>query len=434
MESHLDKGADGRDLPMTTAHAPRIGFVGSMNAMPMAYALKFRRDGYDVRYVVEAAADNHLMRPEHQYAQEVSYPYPPWVVEIPWRNDLPRQAFAPWTHRRAIEAMSDRDIVLLNDSALALGAWMPQRALCVALSSGADVDVFCRWEMAWALAASVRRKWLWPVRLGLEAMRTAWHRKGLARCEVVSYFPQGLNPAGDAVLEELGRRGHPPRRVERYDVNFAAAGVRRIPLPRRSLSKILVPVRMNLRPPPGGEFEYKGNDLILRALARYRRRQSEIEVHLFEKGLPADIALARQLCRELSLEANVVWHRPVPLPQLLALYADSDLVFDQVGRHWMGAIGCYALYMGRPLIANARLDVFGRLWGTETPILDACTEDEIYDHLVRCEDRDLRERLAEEGHAFAARHLDTEGVYTRLRAAVEEIWAQRSRPDGGVAR
>ncbi len=419
---------------MTTAHAPRIGFVGSMNAMPMAYALKFRRDGYDVRYVVEAAADNHLMRPEHQYAQEVSYPYPPWVVEIPWRNDLPRQAFAPWTHRRAIEAMSDRDIVLLNDSALALGAWMPQRALCVALSSGADVDVFCRWEMAWALAASVRRKWLWPVRLGLEAMRTAWHRKGLARCEVVSYFPQGLNPAGDAVLEELGRRGHPPRRVERYDVNFAAAGVRRIPLPRRSLSKILVPVRMNLRPPPGGEFEYKGNDLILRALARYRRRQSEIEVHLFEKGLPADIALARQLCRELSLEANVVWHRPVPLPQLLALYADSDLVFDQVGRHWMGAIGCYALYMGRPLIANARLDVFGRLWGTETPILDACTEDEIYDHLVRCEDRDLRERLAEEGHAFAARHLDTEGVYTRLRAAVEEIWAQRSRPDGGVAR
>lgn len=396
-----------------------------MNAMPMAYALKFVRDGYDVRYVVDAPAGDTLMRPEFHFPSEVAHPYPDWILELPWSNTLLNHATAPWSHRAGLQAMSDRDIVFLNDASLALGAWLPRTAMCVALSSGSDVDLYTRWPLAFSLASRTRRRWLYPVRLALELMRTALQRNGLDRCEVICYFPRGLNPVGDAVVARQIRRGKARHVVERYDVNFAATGVWREPLHDRPLSEIVVPVRFNMRPPPGNEFEYKGNDRILRALAAFSRRQPALRVHLFEKGDPEDLRLARQMVRELGLEPHVIWHKTMPLRDLLQLFAASDLVFDQVGSHWMGAIGCYALYMGRPVIANARLEVFGRLWGDEIPILDACTEETILQHLIRCEDLEFRRRIAEQGHGFAVRHLDTESAYRRLAAATVRQWHAR---------
>lgn len=405
-----------------TSRLPRIGFIGCMNAMPMGYALKFLRDGHDVRFVVETDSDNLLMRPEHQYAKEVHYPYPSWIREIRWKNDLLHYATLPWSNREVVKVMADRDVVILNDYGFALAPHMPKGALCVALSSGADLDILCRWEMARRFAASVRRKWLYPLRLGLELWRTHLQRRGLASCEIVSYFPRGLNPLGDEVIDERLQSPHPPQLIERYDANFAAVGVRRVPIPRRPLRRILAPVRFNLSPPEGGEIEYKGNDLILQALARYRQRNPAVELHFFEKGPPADLALARRMCRELGIESAVTWHQPTNLPGLLAQYEDADIVFDQVGSHWMGGVGFYALYMGRPVIANARLDVFGRLWGTDIPILNATTPDEIVAHLVRCEDIAFRESVAEASHVFARDHLDAEDVYQRLSMAILERW------------
>jgi glycosyltransferase involved in cell wall biosynthesis len=389
---------------------PRIGFVGSMNAMPMAYALKFRRDGHDVRYVVEAECENHLMRPEHHYASEIPYPYPPWVLEIPWVGTLVRYTTLPWSNRDAVRAMADRDIVFLNDYGIALAPWMSRKALRVALSSGADIDLLCRWEVARTFASGRPRKWLDPARFPLQLWRTYLQRRGLKRA------------------------GGLPRLVERFDVNFDAAGVRRLPLVRRPLRKVLVPVRFKLVFPKAGAIEYKGNDLILCALARYRQRQPQLEIHVFEKGDDADLALARQLCRDLGLENCVMWHKTMPLARLMELYADCDICFDQVGSHWMGAVGCYALYMGRPLIANARPDVFDRIWGPDPPILNAKTVDEIHAQLVRCEDFAFRERIAERGHAFARAHLDTEAVYQRLRSTTLELWSDGERDLPATAR
>lgn len=410
---------------MTARALPKIGFIGSMNAMPMAYALKFKREGYDVRYVVEAPEHDHLMRPEFHFAADVSYPYPDWIVEIPWGNDLVRHATAPWSNPAGVAAMADRDIVFLNDASIALAPALPKSTLCVALSSGSDIDLFGRWSMAFTLASRIRRKHLYPVRLALESLRVLWQRRGLKRCGGISYFPRGLNPAGDEVVDELRRGPRRPFLVERFDVNFESAGVPRVPLPRRPLTKILVPVRFNMNPPAGGQFEYKGNDIILRGLAVYARENPSIEIHLVAKGPPEDLAAARRMCGELGIDTQVTWHEPMPLPELFQLFAASDVVFDQVGHHWMGAIGCYALYMGRPLIANARLDIFGRLWGGETPILQATTETEIVQHLRRCEDQAERQRVADAGQVFAEQHLDTEAVYLKLRDAATDAWVRQ---------
>lgn len=415
----------------SASRLPRIGFLGSMNAMPMTYALKFRRDGFDVRYVVEAGRDNFLMRPEYQFRQQVSYPYPDWIREIPWPNNLRHHATLPYSNRAAVEAMRDRDVIFLNDYAMALAPWMPRQAVLVALSSGADIDVWCQWGLAFRRARSGPRKWAYPLRLPLELWRTRLQRRGLQRCRTICYFPRGLNPIGDRLISELCGPDAAQRTIERYDMDFIAAGARRAPLPRRELSTVLVPVRFHMLPMPGNEGEHKGNDKILRALARYHQRRPPVRFHLFDKGPKQDLERAHRLCHELGLDDCVVWHQPVTLSQLLDMYEQADVCIDQVGNHWMGAIGFHALYMGRPLIANARPDVFAREWGPRTPILQATTEDEIVDHLIRCEDLGFRERIALEGHRFAVEHLDAEGVYQRIRSSITRDWcgSGRGSPD-----
>ena len=205
-------------------YLPKIGFLGSMNAMPMAYALKFRRDGFDVRYGVEALPTDVLMRPEHHYAGDIPHPYPDWIIEHPVAYSLVNHAFAPWAYRAFLVAMADRDIVFLNDWALALAPHLPSHITCVALASGSDIDVYCHTETPRRQAQQTRRRWLKPVRHALESLLVWRQRRGLARCDLICYFPPGLNPAGDALVAEAIAARPGLQVVHRYDANFAAAG------------------------------------------------------------------------------------------------------------------------------------------------------------------------------------------------------------------
>lgn len=400
------------DIPL-----PRIGFIGSVNAMPMGYALKFIRDGFDVKYVVDAPRENLLNRPEHHFPRQIPYPYPSWVREHKVRKTLLFRSL-PFRDTSLIRSeMRDCDVIFLNDYGLALAPFLHSGARLIALSSGGDVDVLCDYAYAHEVAGIARGSLRYPLVLGLELLRTFWQRQGLFRCEGICYFPPGLNRKGDRIVAEAAMRSG-AWFVPRYDVNFDAANIG-YSLPRNGLlRKILIPVRINIDPDPSYAFEYKGNDVIIKALGIYRQRNPGIEVHMVRKGRPRDLEIASALVRECGLEANVVWHDEMPLAELLALYKGCDVCFDQVGSHWMGAVGCYALYSGRPLIANARLDVFSPLWGADVPILNAVSAEQIVEHLVSCEDYDFRKALAIRGHEFALRHLDNEATYARIKSRI----------------
>jgi len=67
-----------------------------------------------------------------------------------------------------------------------------------------------------------------------------------------------------------------------------------------------------------------------------------IKVHFVEKGEDLHYAKERELCKKLGLENVVIWHKEMPFKDLLALYRDSDICFDQLGDHWIAGIGGYA--------------------------------------------------------------------------------------------
>jgi hypothetical protein len=109
----------------------------------------------------------------------------------------------------------------------------------------------------------------------------------------------------------------------------------------------------------------------------------------------------------------------------LDYYEQSDILFDQVGSHWLGGVGMYAAYMGKPLIANARLDVFGDVWGDDVPILDASSVDDIFRHLVNCQNYEYRKQVGEASHLFMKEKLDGKRVCEKYKSEILELYAKK---------
>ncbi|MDP4299855.1 glycosyltransferase family protein [Leptothrix discophora] len=396
---------------MNSIKNTRIGFLGSINAMPMAYALRFHRDGFDVKYVVDALKNDTLNRPEHQFSREISYPYPPWIIESPVDYRLATHAFAETSYTEAARHMADRDVIFLNHYGLALSNKLPRSAKLIALSSGSDIDVHCNKAAIWPNSFDIRRKWLQPLALALNHIRTHKQRRGLSQATCISYFPQGLNSIGDNIVAEFLHKNKNTKFIPRFDVDFESTGIRFSAKKFQRVRKIIIPVRLNINPSPGSSFEYKGNDLIIEALAMYSKHNPEATFHLTSKGPAKDLSFAQELCRKLGIESRVNWLKPMPLPDLLEEYYSSDICIDQVGSHWMGAIGAYALYSGTPLIANWRPEVFAKEWGSDVPIMQATTAEQIYSHLIACDDPDFRRGLSVKSHDFAKKFLSAEIAY-----------------------
>lgn len=392
----------------------KIGFLGGVNAMSMAYALRFIRDGFDVKYVVDAMSGDYLNRPEFQYSKDVAYPYPDWIIEEPVSYRLGVHAHAQKYYANAVLHMQDRNVIFLNHYGLAVADKLPRHAHLIALSSGSDIDVYCNIKAIWPNAFAIRRKWLWPASLVMNILRTFRQKKGLRRVSSIVYFPPGLNVVGDEIIKNELRIRPDVAFIPRFDVDFNSTGTRFVPVRSGGLKKILVPVRFNMSPNSGNYFEYKGNDIIIEALGRYAKVNNEVQIFLVNKGPQEDLARARQLCHVHGISEQVVWLDQMPLMNLLSYYYESDVCIDQVGSHWMGAVGAYALFCGVPLIANWRPDVFGRMWGKDAPIMQAKSVEEIYDHLIKCENFSFREELSLRGHKFANDFLSAEATYKKF--------------------
>lgn len=72
---------DGDESAITLDRQHVVAFLGSMNAMPMAYAHALKKLGYSCLYFVDVPRRVPLCRPEN-FFPDISYPYPHWIQEI----------------------------------------------------------------------------------------------------------------------------------------------------------------------------------------------------------------------------------------------------------------------------------------------------------------------------------------------------------------
>ena len=372
-----------------------IVFFGTMNAMPMMYARELVKVGQRVVYFVDVGPDDVLSRPENHFPT-INYPYPDWIVECVIPSPL-LVSFFPglvmrWMLTRAGLDSAGRGIkaVFASGNFVSLLPRFDRRVQRFFLSFGSDLDVWCNRQKIADLQEGVRHRWKLlscmprAVSKFLVAHVIEQGRAAAGVADAVIFFPRGMSPAGDEVINELQSEG--VKYVTRYDVSFEPLLPARREFKRGGSPLVVFSgVRFLFESmSPANQDEYKGNDLIIRGLALYCKRNADIRIHFVEKG--PDVEAAKQLCARVGIADKVVWHPEMPFRELLKLYESSDICFDQVGKHWVGAIGVYALYLGKPLIANARNLSFLR----NAPIFDASTPEEIFQQMVRLESEALR--------------------------------------------
>lgn len=398
-----------------------VVFLGTMNAMPMMYALELKKRGYEVIYFVDISRSNTLSRPENHFPS-ISYPYPYWIIEC----ILPSEILVPLFpkifalfYKKWVERITGKKATcfILSGLFASIAPYLPRAVKKIGLPHGSDMDSWANIEDVDTLIKNYKNSSKFKhlpnfVAAAMIKKIVRAQYTGYEKTEAIVYFPANFNSSGDKILEKLTHHG--VAHVPRYDISFEPL----IGQPRsfkNSNKKIQIfsGVRFLFENFPDGNSDYnKGNDKIIAGIAKYFQRNENIHVHFVEKGV--DVIPAKRMCHCLGIENVVTWHKEMPFKKLLKLYENSDVCFDQVGTHWIGAVGAYALYLGKPLIANSGPAVTSGVWPVNNPICSAATSDEVFEWLIKLEDLGLRERISTDSKIFVEAYMGPNKVLSAL--------------------
>ncbi len=339
-------------LVLRDRHHMRIGFFGNTNNYPFMLAVGLRRRGHDVQFIVDQA--DPLYRPEYRYPK-AALGRSDWLIDV---SPVRFRDFAYPSRRiaHAVRRLRSCDAVILNQYGPALLPAIRRPAL--ALLTGSDLEVFANrstirsfWSNRAHSGNPVRKAFLY---FALTRLVHA-QREGIRMCGAIRFFPKGIAPTGDALLEELGVDSENRLYLPMTDISAIAA----TPPPMNDPPRIVCVARLNWKKPmrPGAtELDYKGTDTMIRGLAQFRSETGiPIEINLVRKGW--DVLDTEEMVRKEGLEELVVWHEEMSQIRLFELVRDCDVVIEQLGKSLPGSGAVDALALGRPVIANWRRDI-----------------------------------------------------------------------------
>lgn len=403
-------------------NAGSIVFIGTANAMPMMYAIELKKKGFDVVYFVDCPVGSLLNRPENHFP-DLNYPYPPWIIEV----NLKTQMLIPFfkvlsslffKFKLISLNIKKPQVYFLNGFFITLAPFLKTSTnKVISLSHGSDIDSWADTSESNKLNSTFINysffKFL-PAFLSRKLISYVIFKQffGLSVSDKVIYFPKGFNENGDRVIKKLSN--YKVSVFGRYDVSFEPLKYQSREY-KENTDKLVIfsGVRFLYESfSEGNEGYSKGNDLIIKGLGLFYKKHKNIEVHFVEKG--PDVDKAKKLCEENGLTEVVIWHKEMQFLSLLDIYSKSDICFDQVGQHWVGAIGCYALWLGKPLIANIQLPVKEGVWPIDNPILNASDEQDIYNSLMVLSDNEVRRVVSMRSKIFAEKYLGPNKVINEI--------------------
>jgi len=367
----------------------RVAFYGNIanNFFQLARSVRERSD-IDAHLFLDAVdrRDEVTMRPEND-DPSLRDAYPDWIhtgsyftalsVAMPWRSPL-------------VKEFQDFDLVVVSGigPAIAQFAGRPWGFFV----TGADLTMipfplrfFSRWRTARG-------------RLAMLGMGT-WQRRGIRRADEI--WGQLFSPFQIA----LERLDVDSGRVSKtyLPVIFDATGYARSAnssedlLDREILSAlersdfvVFHPSRIMMDDSQRAREigQWKGNDVLVRGFAEFVESgiASAPLLVIPVRDASLDMGRARALVEDLGIEASVLWARP-PRPsgftrhELTALYSAANVVADDFGIGWFGAVVLEALSLGRPVLSHLDEAVMQELYPWH-PVLDAATPSEVAERLT----------------------------------------------------
>ena len=159
----------------------------------------------------------------------------------------------------------------------------------------------------------------------------------------------------------------------------------------------------------------KNNDRFVRAFARYVKIGGDAGLLMLERG--PDLEPARQLCANLDIDSHVRWLPEVSQSKLIELFAQVDVVVDQFGKEGYplpGGIGREAMACGKPVMFDLDVEGNRRFYSEPPPLLNCCTEEEIYQQIVCAMDAGYRRRIGEAARAWMVQNHSPEVIIPNL--------------------
>lgn len=383
-----------------------IGIFGNTNNYPYLLAKGMRALGIGVHLVINRR--ERLHRPENCDPQ-LAGAYPDWILDASDLHEEDYLALSPRLSALVNFLSAGIDAVVLNDIGPSLYRVIERPA--VVLLTGSDLLYSANYESAAARRAS------WDPAFARSAGGRMWERAwtsfvtrqrdGILAARAVSYAPPGMIPEGDALLGSIGVA--PAQRFFIYMADLH--GIAPAPLPEEPSLRILNGARLT-----GGwtlksglySQDDKRPDILLRGFKGYaERRRGGARLHLFAKG--DHVSEIKKMVRALGLSKRVEWCAEIDLAGFRNAMAGAHIVCDQFGNSFPGMAALDAMAMGRPVLANFRLDVLRDWAADEWPVLNATSTAEVAERLqFATSNRAGLVALGERARQFAEIHLSPE--------------------------
>ncbi len=384
----------------------KVGFLGNTNNYPFIIASQMKALGCEVVLFVDAPPQDLLNRPE-QYNTAIQYPYPGWIKEkLSLRKSL-HIHFPQFFEKSVIRELNTCDAVILNDFGHRFKNYIDPSIPSISMFSGGDLDIMGDYDNVMQMKQEHKKLKLVPAFIKKAYARFSVNqlRKGIAQAVAVSYFPKGLVTKGDEILSEIfGNNTY--NRFNHFHV--ITEGYQYSPPVQNDAFKIFSFTRFMWKtpfPPGRSEMENKGNDIMIKGIALFLKIYTKkVNIHFIEKGL--HVQETKQLIDELGFADMVTWHKEMPFKNLQEYIVAADVVFEQLGTHFISG-GLYAMLHGRPLIGNARPEIFDIITGEKTPVCHATTPEEVCEWLYQLSSSpDLKKNIGEQSRQYVLKHFD----------------------------
>lgn len=363
----------------------KVAFIGNMNNITFNICEVMQSRGIDVTFFIDVPKSYILDRPE-SWNNELWDNLPCWMVDLGFKNSIfkiPKFLTPGFFYKNIIRDLNSFDAVFLNGNWVSLGSYLNHNVCVINIYAGLDLEM-CDKDVENSLIEKRNlvgyRKFIPRFIYELFWKRLAYLQSlGIKRSNIINYYAPGISPVGEAVIDKLKCvnsysrlpvRGFPTSRIKYVSPDLT-----------RKTFVILSATRFYYL--DKNRVDNKRNDIMLLGIAKFieiNKIVDGIEIILFEKG--DDLNDAKLLCEELKIAKFVKWEKVITFDLLLDLFAKVDVAFDQLGDQWIG-VGSFSMLVGRPLIANARLDVFSNYFDKEIPILHSLNSDDVCAHLTK---------------------------------------------------
>jgi len=178
--------------------------------------------------------------------------------------------------------------------------------------------------------------------------------------------------------------------------------------PKNSLIRQRYDYEILLFSPTRHDWDVKGNDLLLKAFAKYLEHEKSACLVLVDWGY--DVPKAKQLIKQLKIQEKVVFVRPMCKMELIEFYNAADIVIDQFKIGCYGTTALEAMSCKKPVLMYVDAPAFKEVMGEVPPVANACSVSDICDRLLELSHRKVRELLGVRSRRWVEKHYDAEKV------------------------